>query len=335
MIPEMDGYEVSRRIRRMADFAQVPIIFLSAQTQVNDKVRGFHAGANDYITKPASPQELVARIDALLGSYSESVGYIAALFGCKGGVGSTTIAVNLALSLRQQTQASVVLVDGNDEGSDVGIFLNILHSHHTGELMTMIDQLDQEVLRSVLAEHSSGLRVLLGSPSASTAPAISPPDWEKILVGVRQMADFVIFDGPPLRSVSWMPILDLADDVFLITTPDITAMKRLSFAYNLAQSRRHMPVNVYVLLNRYTEQSGFSPGAITRALGAPIHMRIDDVGPVNTYAINRGEPLVLSDKRSSVTRAMSGLAREIVQRYPTLASKEKQKEPLSRLRRLL
>ncbi len=319
MMPKMDGFEVSRRLRRMPEVAHIPIIFLSARTQVEAKVEGLRAGGHAYVTKPVAPQELVARIGALLGSYVESVGYVAALFGSEGGVGTTTIAVNLALSLRLQTRASVVLVDGHEEGGDVGVFLNLPPVHHVGELTAFIDQLDEEVFRSALAVHSSGVRVLLAPPDPSVVSPIAPSTWERILGALRRTVDAIIFDGPPLRSVDWMPVIDLADEVFLICTPEITAIRRLKSAYGLARSRGQLS-NVHVLLNRYTEQSGFSTSAIDRAVGVPIRARIEDVGQANTYAINRGEPLLLSDNRSPVTRAIFALAREIARQQPVLVS---------------
>ena len=335
MMPQMDGYEVSRRLRRMPDFAQIPIIFLSARSQVEDTVQGLRAGGNDYITKPVSPQELVARIRAFLdSSHIAPLGYVAALFGSKNGVGTTTIAVNLALALLQQAKKSVILVDGHDDGGDVGIFLNILYTHHAGELMESIDQLDQELVKNILVKHPSGLRVLLAPPDNSAALTISPPDWAQMLAKLRQIADFTIFDGPPLRSTSWTPVLDSSDDIFLITTPEISAMKRLGTARNIARLQRRVPVSVHVLLNRYTEQSGFSINAIKRTLDTPIRLSIEDVGPSNTYAINHGVPLVLSDRRSPLTRAISRFAREIIEQHPSAAAPQEKKQRPGLLRRL-
>jgi len=337
MMPRMDGYEVCRRLRRMPDFAKTPILFLSARSQVEDKVEGLHSGGDSYVTKPVSPQELIARIAALLGTYAsdESISYVAALFGSKAGVGTTTIAVNLALALQARAGARVVLVDGHAEGGDVGVFLNLVSGHHVGELVGLIDQLDPEVLSNVLVEHASGLRVLMAPPDALAISSISPPNWERIVERLCQMADFVIFDGPPLRSAVWMPVLDIVDDVFLITTPVITAMRRLGLAHNLAESRRRLPANIHVLVNRYTEQSGFSLGAITRTLGTAVHAHIEDVGPLNTYAINRGVPLVLSDKRSSLARAIRNLARGIIEQRPSTVARKEGMKPASGLRRLL
>jgi len=66
MMPGLDGYEVCRRMRRMPELAEVPIMFLSSLEEVQDKARGFEAGANDYLTKPFEMLEVKARVRALL-----------------------------------------------------------------------------------------------------------------------------------------------------------------------------------------------------------------------------------------------------------------------------
>jgi pilus assembly protein CpaE len=303
MMPKLDGYEVARCLRSMPEFVRLPILFLSARGQVVDKVEGFAAGGNDYVIKPANPRELVARIASLVGAF-ESTGHLVTVFGSKAGVGCTTVCVNLALALHDQLHASVVLVDGHEAGGDVGVFLNLPHSHHVGELAARPDALDADLYESVL----------LAPPDVINAPSIDPSAWERILYGLRQMTSYVVFDGPPLHSASWTPVLDMADDILLVITPEITAMRPLTPAHELARSRAKTTGDVHVVLNRYTEGSGFSMAAITRALGFPIHVTIEDVGPINTFAINHGKPLYLSDKRNPITRAVSGLAREIGQR---------------------
>ena len=178
----------------------------------------------------------------------------------------------------------------------------------------------------MLVEHASGLKVLMAPSDLSASPSISPSSWQRIIEGLYEMADFVILDGPPLRSIGWMPVLDVVDDVFLITTPEITAMRRLGQARSIAESRRRIPANVHVVLNRYAKQSGFSMGAIARTLGAAIHTCIDEVGPLNTYAINRGVPLVLSDKRSSLAQAVGKLAGRIIEQRLSAAVEGKGKQ---------
>jgi DNA-binding response OmpR family regulator len=67
MMPRLTGYDVTREIRQNDSLRQMPIILLTARVQEADVARGFEAGADDYIKKPFSPQELRARVQAVLG----------------------------------------------------------------------------------------------------------------------------------------------------------------------------------------------------------------------------------------------------------------------------
>ena len=71
MLPGMDGFEVCKHIREKKD---VPVIMVSAKKDDIDKIRGLGLGADDYLTKPFSPSELVARVKAHLSRYSRLVG---------------------------------------------------------------------------------------------------------------------------------------------------------------------------------------------------------------------------------------------------------------------
>lgn len=66
MIEGLSGIEVCRRLRRMPDTANVPIIMLTARGEEEDRIRGLETGADDYVTKPFSPRELIARVGAVL-----------------------------------------------------------------------------------------------------------------------------------------------------------------------------------------------------------------------------------------------------------------------------
>jgi DNA-binding response OmpR family regulator len=67
MMPRLDGYEVTRRLRDRGETERIPVILLTARVQEADVQRGFDAGADDYLKKPFSPQELRARVQAVLG----------------------------------------------------------------------------------------------------------------------------------------------------------------------------------------------------------------------------------------------------------------------------
>src|SRR5512146_1371917 len=118
MMPDMDGYEVTRRLRQHPSTMETPILMFTAKTQLDDKVIGFEVGADDYLTKPTHPSELQARVKTLLarvqekkaGAVSdkeENRGYVVGMLGARGGLGTTTVAVNLGAGLQARSKGDV------------------------------------------------------------------------------------------------------------------------------------------------------------------------------------------------------------------------------------
>ena len=134
MLPKLDGYQVAAKIRaEEGSSAHVPIIMLTAEREVEQKVRGLRAGADDYLIKPFHQAELLARMKSLLARFAPQealvgrppLGRVLAFYGAKGGVGTTTIAINAAIALRRELGRKVVLVDGNFQFGDHRVFLDL------------------------------------------------------------------------------------------------------------------------------------------------------------------------------------------------------------------
>ena len=134
MLPKLDGYQVATKIRtEEGTSGHVPIIMLTAEREVEQKVRGLRAGADDYLIKPFHPAELMARIKSLLARFAPQetlvgrppLGRVLALYGAKGGVGTTTIAINAAIALHRELGRKVCLVDGNLQFGDHRVFLDL------------------------------------------------------------------------------------------------------------------------------------------------------------------------------------------------------------------
>src|SRR5690349_8949407 len=123
MMPDMDGYEVTRRLRQNPSTLETPILMFTAKTQLDDKVVGFEVGANDYLTKPTHPSELQARVKTLLARVNErkpsntgllrneNRGYVIGVLGARGGLGTTTMAMNLGAGLQSRTKAEVIVAE--------------------------------------------------------------------------------------------------------------------------------------------------------------------------------------------------------------------------------
>ncbi|MEJ7697687.1 MAG: response regulator [Candidatus Limnocylindrales bacterium] len=174
----------------------VPIIMLTAEREVEQKVRGLRAGADDYLIKPFHPAELLARIKSLLARFAPRdvllarppMGRVVALYGAKGGVGTTTIAINAAIGLHRELGRKVCLVDGNLQFGDHRVFLDLGLDRKSIVDIVTAPSMDAELIRQVLVKHDSGVDLLLAPPS----PGVRRPRPPRAPADDR---------GPPARDV--------------------------------------------------------------------------------------------------------------------------------------
>jgi pilus assembly protein CpaE len=226
MMPDLDGYEVTRRLRTDPALAQIPIIMFTAKTMVDDKVAGFEAGVDDYLTKPTHPAELTAHVKAVLArtvqvktSPAERARMVAFL-GAKGGVGTTTLALNVGVAL-QSRGLDVIVAEVNPGRGSIGLSLG---NHEPVGLGNLLSREMKDIhLRSVEAElvgDRTGLRLLLASPMPrETDLEHSVAQVEAVLTNLASLCNVVVLDlGDGLRPYV-KPVLKTADRVIIVTEP--------------------------------------------------------------------------------------------------------------------
>jgi pilus assembly protein CpaE len=226
MMPDLDGYEVTRRLRGDPALAHIPVIMFTAKTMVDDKVAGFEAGVDDYLTKPTHPAELTAHVKAVLARAAQvraapvDRAKIVAFLGAKGGVGTTTLALNVSVSLQSRGQ-DVILAELNPGRASIGLILGV---RDPGGLSNLLHRSMKDIhLRSVeseLVSDRTGLRLLLASPKPNEGDldqAVS--QMEAILNNLASMCTVVTIDmGDGLRPYT-KSVLRLVDRVILVTEP--------------------------------------------------------------------------------------------------------------------
>jgi pilus assembly protein CpaE len=311
-LPDIDGYEVCRTLRSNPATAKAAILMYSARAEVADKVAGFKAGANDYIVKPAAPAELVARIKAALRSEERSLAYIVALWGAKGGVGTTTIASNLSVALRLRTGKRVILMDASVLGGTLEVLLNLPPRHTIGDLLPRLHDLDTELLGSVLADHSSGIKVLLSTPWNENGNTPQPTQLERILAWLQPACDYIVLDTSPSLDESTLTVLQLADEVILVLTPEMTSLRNARLFLDVARTFGQEPQQFTLALNRYPIKGGLNLKAIEEALRTKVDVQIPPDQALVTFSINRGIPLVISHPRCPVARGFFKLADSVL-----------------------
>ncbi len=227
MMPRMNGLEVCRQLRAQAATRQTPIIFLSALGDVKDKVRGFTVGADDYIPKPVDPEELVMRVFALLNRARmahASVAHTISFVGAKGGVGNTTVAINVAARLAHQ-KFRVTLVELRPSN---GVIRYLLRFKTKGIDITPLLELNPEQIKRpevehCLMPHSSGMNLLV-APVEFTNP-LTAQHIEAIYDVLSVNTDYIIFDIPAQFDTQYRRALELSDQVLLVTEPDTMSVQ--------------------------------------------------------------------------------------------------------------
>jgi len=208
MMPEMDGYEVTRRLRKNPVTATTPILLFTAKTQLDDKVSGFEAGADDYLTKPTHPAELQAHIHALLARAqprkpeeagaptAPHIGRVIGVLSARGGLGASTLACNLAAAVYARRQEDVILAELTPGQGTLGMELGIPDSGGLNELLCGRPvEITREKVESLLVAHGSGLRLLLASENPRDVHLINQVDNYVVLVSsLAALARHVVLD---------------------------------------------------------------------------------------------------------------------------------------------
>jgi pilus assembly protein CpaE len=303
----LDGYEVSTRIRaEEGSTRHTPIIMLTTDRDVQEKVRALRAGADDYLVKPFHPAELIARMKSLIARYSPTeslvgrppMGRIHAYYGAKGGVGTTTIAINAAIAL-QGMGRRVCLVDGNLQFGDHRVFLDLGNDRRSIVDLVTAPAIDADLARSILQRHESGMDLLLAPPSPETADLVSAAHVSQVLDILGGMYDYVVVDiDKRLDDVNLM-ILDVADTIFAVMTADLSCLKNVRLLLQTIGHLGYEQNKLKLVLNRSNAFTGINVKSAEGALRRPIEYQV-----VNEYrgaisALNTGAP-IMADKPDSV-----------------------------------
>ena len=320
MLPKLDGYQVATKIRtEEGTSGHVPIIMLTAEREVEQKVRGLRAGADDYLIKPFHPAELMARIKSLLARFAPQetlvgrppLGRVLALYGAKGGVGTTTIAINAAIALHRELGRKVCLVDGNLQFGDHRVFLDLgLDKKSIVDIVTA-PNIDVDLIRQVMVKHDSGVDLLLAPPSPETAELVTQEHMPIILEGLRGLYDYVVIDIDKRLDDINLGVLEAADTMFVVMTADLSCLKNVRLVLETIGHLGYESSKVQLVLNRSNAFTGINVKNAEGALKRNIDFQI-----VNEYrgaisALNSGAPFMFTKADSLLGRSLLDFARTV------------------------
>lgn len=317
MMPHMSGHDLAREIRKNKETESLPILVLTARSQEIDRTTALKSGANEYLSKPVTSQELIERVDALLSNNSAgrgglSKGFVLVLFGFRGGVGKTTLAVNLASSLRRISQKEVCLVDLTSSSGQAVAHMR-LQARSSWLDLPMDGKFGWDELKERLMLHPSGLRVL-AAPTLPQAPTVPTAELANQVVKLtREHMAFTVIDAPGVFSPAFEKVVTEADMALHVISPEVVAVQT---AVQVNRVLRKAGINVKRkshILNQTTPDAQLPQSAVERGLNSRVSFLVGyDVN--QSRAMAQGVPLALTSAQSSIPTVVKRMAEAIWQR---------------------
>jgi len=284
------------------------IVALSSSTNPDLLVRAMRAGCTEFLGRPFDPHQFTEMLGRLERRWSvapsvapQSVGKVISFFGAKGGVGTTTLAIHLAVFLIHVSKKKVLLIDNHVQLGHVALYLGMDgEMHHFQELVRNVSRLDQDLLRGFVATHSSGLDVLSSPDLHGDEPYRDAEAVKQTLDFLKTQYDFIILDCEASYADANLAIIDLCDSVYLVATPEVGAIRDLSrYADGLTHNEQAID-KLEVVINRYSSNEAVAIEQIEKAVRLPIAIRISNQYTDLVRAINVGQP-VLPERKSEFT----------------------------------
>ena len=237
-----------------------------------------------------------------------------AVFSPKGGVGRTTIAVNMAVAAAAEPDSRVVLVDGSFQFGDVGVLLNLNPKNKS--IADLVPELevggDADFIETFVITHSTGAKVLLAPPSPEMAELVTPAAIRRVLEALRAKNDLVVVDCASAFSDTTLAILDVADVVLTVLTLEITSIKNMRLFLEVAEQLGYPSDKMELVLNRADSALGIRVADVEHSIGRKVDHTIVSDGRSVVYALNRGVPFFVSNREAQVSQDILRLAKALL-----------------------
>ncbi|UCH44495.1 MAG: AAA family ATPase [Nitrospiraceae bacterium] len=309
-------FDLFRSLKATGEIGEV--FLTSSSTNPAILIEALRAGAKEFFTQPLNREDVMASLlkfkDQWEGApvipQKTKKGKIINVIGGKGGVGTTTVAVNIAASLNElENVDSVALIDMNLVLGEIPLFMDLETSFNWGEVAKNISRVDSTYLMSVLAKHPSGV-FILPSPTDYNGEKFADADTiEQLLEMMMRTFDYIVIDnGQSLNDIS-RKILELSDTVFLVSIPTLPCLinvKRLLKTF--LRLGFHQQERVKIIMNRSHRKSMISIKEAEEGIGKKISWLIPNDYNSAMSAINKGKVLTEIAKKAEITKTIQKIA---------------------------
>ena len=307
-LPEMDGLEILERLRRDPKYSHIPVIVITAQDILSEKLKAFELGADDYLVKPFQPEELVARMGILarrgkamqmvhqMGSAARSTASVIAVHSLRGGVGCSSIVVNLGLAFYKLWGKQTLLIDGVLTAGQVSLMLDGKPAATWENLVgSDAENLDDIVITNLMVPHKSGIRYIASPRYPIAADTFTTDTLHQLMEKLKAQNEFILVDTSHDFSDMTIQMLSMSSSILLVMAPEMASLRTAISALEIYDRLAFPMDKVKIILNNNSSSPAIKQAQLEKVLKHPIDFVLPfEAGEVNR-ALNFGQPFILNN----------------------------------------
>lgn len=310
------------------------LIALSKSTDGQLILKTIRAGAKEFLPFPCELEELHVAIERVLqskygsGTDGRARGCrIIAVAGATGGVGCTSIAVNIGCNLAMRPENTVALVDLDLALGDADVFLDTIPDYSLVDVTENVARLDFQLLRKSLTKHSSGLYLLPRPVQLQDLELITSDSLRKVCGLLRASFSHIVMDVSKSYSQVDLTALELSNEIVLIVQLDLPCLRNMVRLLMSLQQMDNIRDKVKVVVNRVGLESGqISLKKARETIGREVFFQIPNDYRTMVEMRNNGQPLMEQAPKAAITLAVQQLT-DLLAGAQVINSEESEKVP--------
>ncbi len=308
-------------------FPNVPLVTILTQSELDYVDQIMLSGARTFIQYPYKSGKLKVTLtrvvqlkERLLNNPPKAAEkekpsqsqYTYCVFSPKGGTGTTTVAINLAISLHNTLTEKVLLVDGKHLFGHISLYLNLRTGNSITDLIVNADSLDERLVNQVVVKHVSGIHVLPSPNSVYQAQSIYPESLFKVVQVLQKIYPYIVIDGGNHIDDNTVTYLDSSDKTLLVLNPDIASMRDARQYLELSDSLSYAKEKTLLIVNMVGRKAEIKPKEIEKILKMTIFGTIPVDEKFALSSLNEGVPILQLNSRHQISRAYNRITKDLI-----------------------
>jgi pilus assembly protein CpaE len=306
-LPELDGFEIVKRLRRDPKFSYIPVIVITSHDELSEKLKAFELGADDYLVKPFQPEELVARMGILArrgramqmaqkDATTTSDVTMVTVHSLRGGLGCSSIVVNLGLAFYKLWGKQTLLLDSVLTAGQVALLLDAKPTATWENIVGLEpENLDDAVVSEIMGSHKSGIRYIASPRYPIAADTFSAEELKVLMEKIKSQSEFIVVDTSHDFSDMTIHMLSMSSTILLVLAPEMASLRTTVSAMEIYDRLGISLDKVKIALNNNSSNPAIKQAQLEKVLKRPIDFVLPfEAGEVNR-ALNFGQPFILSN----------------------------------------